>query len=465
MSQPDELSPAESAEPWQRVHPASPFVHGWLAIIGLVYIYWQNTDDLSWSERFAGARLMWTVAGAGLALIVVLAFYFLSWYFTRYKLTGTHVYVNSGMLFRSQKQARIDKVQGIDIAQPLVARMIGLAELRFDVADSSESVLRLAFLRKADAHELRVLILERARGEEAAAAQESTDEAAPVPGAIGPLAAEDQPPLMAKVPAGRLLASLFLQLPVIIGLISCLTMLILWIAGVEGIVAGLVPTALAFGSWFYKQLNQGWNFTASASDTGMRISYGLADTRQHSVPAGRVQAISVTAPFFWRLLGWYKVEVNVLGTKSENMDNLQVLPVGDFDAVTRIMGILLPDLGIDNQREVLATAVSTGYEHGFIGSSERAKPLSPGAWKHQGFLSTGTTVISRYGWLARQASFVPHDRVQGMSWSQGPWEQRRKIAGVRLHCAGGSIIGYLHQLDEEIAAEFTRAQAQRLVER
>lgn len=466
MSQPEEAAAAaETGESWQRVHPASPFVHGWLAVVGLAYIYWQNTDDLSWSERFTGDRLIWTVAGATIALLVVLIFYFLSWYFTRYKLTGTHVYVNAGMLFRSQKQARIDKVQGIDIAQPLVARLLGLAELRFDVADSSESVLKLAFLRKAEAHQLRVVILERAHGAEPAAVQEPASEIAAAPSAAVGLAPAVQPPLMAKVPAGRLLASLFLQLPVIIGMLACLAMLIMWISGVDGIVAGLIPAVLTFGSWFYKQLNQGWNFTASASDTGMRISYGLADTRQHSIPAGRVQAISVTAPFFWRMLGWYKVEVNVLGTKSDDMDNLQVLPVGDFEAVTRIMGILLPQLGIENQREVLATAVSTGYEHGFVGSPQRAKPLSPGAWKHQGFLATDTTVISRYGWLARQASFVPHNRVQGMSWVQGPWEQRRKLAGVRLHCAGGSVIGYLHQLDADVAAGFTRAQAQRLVER
>lgn len=446
-------------ENWQRVHPASPFVHGWLAIVGLLWIYWQNTDELSWAERFAGQRLIWTVVLASAALLVVLIFYFLSWYFTRYKLTDTHVYVNAGMVFRSQKQARIDKVQAIDIAQPLVARLLGLAELRFDVADSGESVLRLSFLKKADAHALRQLILQRAAGD----VKPGQDPTGTQPLAHEPGAASA--PLMAKVPAGRLLASLFLQLPVVIATLACITMVILWLTGVNGIIAGVLPILLTFGSYFYKQLNQGWNFTASPSDTGLRISYGLADTRQHSIPAGRVQAIPVTAPLLWRLLGWYKVEVNVLGTKSEDLDNLQVLPVGDFESVARIMGILLPDLGVEHQREVLATALTTGNDHGFTSSPPRAKLLSPGAWKHQGFLATSTTVISRYGWLARTASFVPHARIQGTEFRQGPWEQHRKLAGVRLHCAGGSIIGYLHQIDADIAAEFTLAQAERQVGR
>ncbi|WP_313814733.1 PH domain-containing protein [Glutamicibacter sp.] len=435
-------------ENWQRVHPASPFVRGWLAIVGLLFIYWRNTEEWTWAERVSGPRLFWTVLGAGAALIVILIVYFFSWYFTRYRLTDTHVYVNSGVVFRSQKQARLDKVQAIDIAQPLGARILGLAELRFDVADGSESVLRLAFLRKAQAHQLRarILGLEPSRPEE------------PVP------VIEEQP-LMARVPLPRLLASLILQLPILVGLLLVISLTVSWLLGADGVLAALIPMALGLGGWIYKEINQGWNFTAAAQDAGVRISYGLADTRQHSVPAGRVQAIMITAPLFWRMLGWYRVEVNVLGTKSEQDDNLQVLPVGDFEEVARLMGILLPELGVENQREVLRTAVSSGTAHGFIGSPSRAKPLSPGAWKHQGFLATGTTVISRYGWLTRQASFVPHHRVQGMGWQQGPWERRRRLAGVRLYCAGGNIMGYLHQIDQDTAKEFMQAQAKRLVER
>lgn len=438
-------------EDWQRVHPASPFVHGWLAIVGLGYIYWQNTNELSWAERFAGSRLTWTVVLGALALLVVLIFYALSWYFTRYRISQTHVHVNSGMIFRSQKQARIDRVQAIDIAQPLVARLLGLAELRFDVADGSESVLRLAFLRKDQAHELRTLILNRAQGQVADVAEELV---------------EVQPaPLMAKVPPGRLLASLFLRVPTIVGVLAALTLGILALAGINGLVAALIPTFLGFGGWFYKELNSSWNFSATATDTGLRISRGLVDTRQQSIPAGRVQSIQISAPAFWRLLGWYRIEVNALGLGEQEMENLLVLPVGDFQSVTQVMGILLPDLGVENQREVLRTAITSGTEFGFTTSPERAKQLSPGAWKHQGFLATSTTVMTRFGWLSRSCAFVPHARIQGMAWQQGPWERRRQLAGIRLYCAGGSVVGYIHQADADIAAEFFQAQSVRLVER
>ncbi|MER8026628.1 PH domain-containing protein [Glutamicibacter protophormiae] len=455
-------------EQWQRVHPASPFVRGWVAIVGLAYIYWQNTNDLTLAERLSGERLRWTVLiGAG-ALLVVLVFYALSWYFTRYRITGTHVYVNSGMVFRSQKQARIDRVQGIEVTQPLVARLLGLAELHFDVADGSQSMLRLSFLRKADAQRLRALILGRAQAARNGQAPLDGQEADSVPDTAASAAqAPDPDVLMARVPHGRLLASLFLRMPTIIGVLSALALGIMTLSGVGGMAAGLIPALLGFGGWFYKELNNSWNFSAAATDTGLRVSRGLADTRQQSIPAGRVQSIQVSSPALWRLLGWYRVEVNALGVGSqEEAQNLLVLPVGDFDAVARVMGILLPDLGVERQREVLFTAINSGgEEHGFTLSPHRSKPLSPGAWKNQGFLATDTTVISRYGWLGRITAFTAHNRVQGIMLRQGPLERRRQLAGLRIYSAGGTVTGYIQQVDAQIAGKFLEEQSRRIAGR
>ncbi len=41
------------------------------------------------------------------------------------------------MICRQSRRIRIDRLQGIDIVQPLVARLFGLAELRMDVAGAA----------------------------------------------------------------------------------------------------------------------------------------------------------------------------------------------------------------------------------------------------------------------------------------------------------------------------------------
>ena len=102
-------------------------------------------------------------AAASVLLLAVLGF-ILSWYFTRYQVAEGYVRVNTGFLFRQQRQARLDRVQAIDIVQPLLARIFGLAELKFEVADAGESAVRLAYLRIDDARQLRATILARAAG-------------------------------------------------------------------------------------------------------------------------------------------------------------------------------------------------------------------------------------------------------------------------------------------------------------
>ena len=65
----------------------------------------------------------------------------------------------SGWLFRTQRQARLDRVQGIDIERRFLPRILGLASLKFDVADGGSSVLELSYLGREHAQQLRRQLL------------------------------------------------------------------------------------------------------------------------------------------------------------------------------------------------------------------------------------------------------------------------------------------------------------------
>ncbi len=154
---------------WLRVHPASPFVRGWVALAALLFFFGRDSFERLlqggplFDERLAG-RAPWLLLGGSALLLLTVLGYVLSWYFTRYQVAGGYVRVNTGFLFRQQRQARLDRVQAIDIVQPLLARIFGLAELRFEVADAGESAVRLAYLRADEARQLRATILARASG-------------------------------------------------------------------------------------------------------------------------------------------------------------------------------------------------------------------------------------------------------------------------------------------------------------
>ena len=169
---PEATAGADAGTPdgeWLRVHPASPFVRGWVALAAIGFFFGRDTSNGCSragplvDEQIAG-RAPWLLLGGGVVLLLTVLGFVLCWYFTRYQVAEGYVRVNTGFLFKQQRQARLDRVQAIDIVQPLLARMFGLAELKFEVADAGESAVRLAYLRMDEARQLRATILARASG-------------------------------------------------------------------------------------------------------------------------------------------------------------------------------------------------------------------------------------------------------------------------------------------------------------
>ena len=53
------------------------------------------------------------------------------------------------IFFKKQRQIRLESVQSVDISRPLVARILGLSELRLEAADGAEEALHIKYLSHA----------------------------------------------------------------------------------------------------------------------------------------------------------------------------------------------------------------------------------------------------------------------------------------------------------------------------
>ena len=76
-----------------------------------------------------------------------------SWLRTKYWIEADELRVDTGVVSRQSRRIRVDRLQGIDISQPFVARLFGLAELKMDVAGGGREG-SLAFLTLSEAQEL-----------------------------------------------------------------------------------------------------------------------------------------------------------------------------------------------------------------------------------------------------------------------------------------------------------------------
>lgn len=88
-------------------------------------------------------------------LVLILVGGSLDWWFTRYSLDDLAIHRRSGFLFKKNRTIRLESVQSVDISRPLVARLLGLSELRFEVADGSSEALHIKYVSARKAEVLR----------------------------------------------------------------------------------------------------------------------------------------------------------------------------------------------------------------------------------------------------------------------------------------------------------------------
>ncbi|TQS93627.1 hypothetical protein EU811_03785 [Arthrobacter sp. TS-15] len=450
---------------WNRVHPASPFVRGWVALAAVGFFFGRDAFERMLQGRDfvdpnLSGRAPWLLAGGAVVLLLTVGGFILSWYFTRYQVAEGYVRVNTGFLFKQQRQARLDRVQAIDIVQPLLARIFGLAELKFEVADAGESAVRLAYLPLDQAKQLRATILARAAG-----VVSGPETAAEVP--------EAPEHVVLSVPPSRLIGSLLLSeqtVGILLGAAVVVTTSVLF--DNNAIFLALIPGILGIAASYWSSFNKGYNFTAAISPDGIRLRYGLLDTQAQTLPPGRIQALMVAQPPLWRIFGWYRIHVNVAGyglAASTDGVRTMLLPVGLKPEVLRMMSLVLPDPGVEDPERVFTAGLNglgpvqpnTATSDGFTTTPRRARLLAPLGWRRNGFLATKTALLIRSGRWWHTLVMVPHQRTQSMALHQGPWARRFRVADLVLHTTAGPVSPRVFQADVEQAVELFDQQAAR----
>ncbi|RYV49996.1 hypothetical protein EUA98_15875 [Pengzhenrongella frigida] len=435
------------------MHPVTPAVKGWKVLaVMLVIAAQQFGNNLSEAGQLLHGRT-WLIAVGVIVAGAVVGFGYaaIAWRMTRFAIDDEAVYLHSGVLFRQQRKARLDRLQAVDVVQPVLARILGLAELKLEVAGGTGSGVSLAFLNEDDAGVLRTELLARAAGVRR------------VEGAVVPPPVPEQPVL--EVPPARLVAgmarsgaTIFLVLGVI-GLITA----VVW-SGEFGTIFVMVPAMFGFVAFYWGRFSREFNFRAAISPDGIGLRHGLLESRSQTVPPGRVQALRLTQGPLWRGPGWWRVEINVAGysgVDAQSTENV-LLPVGDRDQALVAIWLVLPDLGVVDPRALLTSALDgSGDEGGFTTMPRQARWLDPFGWRRTGYVVTDRALLIRSGWLIHRLVIVPHERTQSLSLEQGPVQRKLGVASLVVHSTPGPVSPRVPHLLASVAGELMTEQAAR----
>jgi putative membrane protein len=445
---------------WQRLHPLSPAVRSWkIVTLAAVVLLQQSGDSVVRGEGLPnGVQRTITLGIFGGVVLAGLVFSLLSWRMSSYSVDDEALHLRTGVLNRQQRQARLDRLQAVDVVQPLLARFIGLAELRIEVAGGRGSAVRLSYLRESDAQNLRRLLLARAAGLRV----EEHDQA--------PEAPEQQ---VLSVPVPRLIESLARSLGAAAVLVGAAGLVIVSIVLHSAAFAvGVVPALIGLVSVQWARFNNGFTFRVATSPDGLRLHHGLLQTTAQTVPPGRVQAVRLAQPLLWRSKDWWRVEVNVAGYSGSQpeggqrgaSDNL-LLPVGTRHEALVVLSLVLPDLGVEADEPVLqvldAGLTGSGDTGGFTASPRPARLLDPVSWRRHGYRVTSRAFLARRGVFTRELDVVPHERTQSLQLEQGPLQRRLDLVSFVLHSTPGPVLPRVDHLAAEVGAQLMAEQAAR----
>lgn len=495
---------------WKRVHPLTPLANSWAAILVLfAIILSQITNEgaleaIDFLNHIGQAWIAWVVAIAivVVVLLFILVINYLEWRVTKYALTDQAILFRKGLIFKSERHMRLNRIQAVDVVAPLVPRLLGLAKLHVDSAGAAGSEVDVAYLKVSECQELRAEVLAKAAGMK-------SNQTLPASAGISKFLEVGESGIMGDLPAASLQAPEvpLYEIPVGMLLGSMLRSLSLWftVALIPFLfAAGLVPVILAVmdgteesfiaallatpsaligalggivaaGSAVFQQLNRGWNFTAAISPDGIRLRHGLTTHDSQTIPPGRVHAVVLKQPFLWRGKDWWQVQLTLAGYQGASSGDKKtqtstvLLPVGTREQALQALWMVQRDLGAvtDLEGQEIGTAgtdllqvlmYGSGSAPGLFVPPRRDRWLDWITWNRKAAVLTTTMVMIRDGRVTHRVSFVPHSRMQSVAIDQGPLERKLNLANVSLHLVPGVVPTVVHHLEAPLAERLWELQ-------
>jgi len=418
-------------------------------------------------------KLMAIVAPV-LALTLV-AGLFLYWRHFEFRVGASEIRIDHGLLTRTHRSIPFDRIQDVDITQPLLARLFGLARVKFETGGSAGG--------KDDDGVLQAVSLERAQALRAQIrAQRGIAVEAPASAAMEP------PPIFAMDLRRVLLAGLLnFSLVVLAGLFG-LSQTLGQIAGFDplsrrfwlGLLAAgsplldlilahqlvaafaglavLVLLGLVTGT--VRTVLREYGFRLDRSGIGLRRRRGLLTLTDVTLPIRRIQAAIVGSGPLRAAFGWRDLKLQSLARDETTKGDHIVAPLADEAEV----GVILAELGWRPvEPELHWGHVSPAYVWTFtFGMAVFVFPatiqflfaptLGIAAfaaigilialrwldWSRTRYALDGDRLLVRRGWWRRRMVILPLTSVQSVDLTENFISRRFGTASLLIGVAGGS---------------------------
>lgn len=444
-----------------------------LRIVGIfVFAIFASTGD---SGGMDIAQLV-SLLGFGLLLIGAWEAAYVRAY--EYRIDADTFDIYSGVLSRREREIPFERIQNVDIAQNVIQRAFGIAEVRLETAGGGgDSEARLRYVSRQEADRLQELISRRKRSDKSERDPGAKDDI---------LFVLDRRELAilgvtsANVRLFGLIAGVFIiASPVAADQVSPRLGLLL-LLGPAVAVVGLILLWILSG---IQAVLRYYGFRLYRHDEELRYKRGLLQQYDGTIPLSKIQTLMVRENLLARAVGYGSLAIETAGYAPGQSNSVEsAVPIAKRERVFQLARTI-EDIGEPSferppkrartrylGRYTIVVGVLTGIAYGLhlwlgnlpfwyatAGLWVFVPPAAHLKWKNIGYCHDENYVITKYGFWTRRTTIVPYYRVQTISSSQTVFQRRRNLATLVVDTAssggfwGGNAVA--PDIDREVAEQ------------
>ena len=449
-------------------------LHPFYLVTGLGKSFKGSLGMIAGGAILAAQGYWWTVAAliVGVPLVSFVALY-CQWRRFEYRVGANEVRIDSGILNRTHRSIPFDRIQDVDVSQGPIARLLGLARVKFETGGSGgdkDDDGALAAITLSRAESLREQIRAR-RG------------AAIDPGVV---VEAEAAPVFAMDLRRVLLAGLFNFSLAVLAALFGITQTLGDVAGIDffarrfwrqaldagspladlfmayqlvAVVAGTVLlVGLGLATGVIRTVLRDFRFRLDRTATGLRRRRGLLTLTDVTLPIARVQAAIVGSGPLRDHFGWRDLKLQSLARdEGSKGDHLVASLARDAE-----VGAILVELDWRPIDTVAWQRVSPAYAWGFtallslflvpaliqmmvmpligiVGCAVIAAVIATRwlCWRRYRFALDGDRLLVRSGWWKRRLIILPLANIQSVDVTESVVSRRFGAASLTLGVASG----------------------------
>ncbi|MEK6266035.1 MAG: PH domain-containing protein [Clostridium sp.] len=317
----------------------------------IIFVVAMGSIDLKFPQKYGGDFAVGTGVTAAVVVVIILAI--VKWNKNKYSFMGNVMNIKYGVFITHERIVPFSQMQSADISSSLVQRLFNVCRLEIDTARGEERYEISFLLSKQEALRAKNIIFKENED-----IQVEITEGTP----LKKFECSLKDLFVMATMSSRILAGVFVIIAVYFKIEDLVPEVFMKKAEVFGVdtikevnASSTIRYKIAivfiiiFISWMISvvaTIIKYYKFTLIRQEDTIKLSYGLFDKKEVSIPVKQIQSTTIVEGFTKKPLWYFSLKVNTIGNGENRGGSIMICPSAKGEVLNKFFQDILPEMNI-----------------------------------------------------------------------------------------------------------------------